>query len=73
MSAQVSRWLENFSQWQPRVLLHGIKVSLCACGCGGEDFTIPRLGTLSELAAANRDCFEFSWDANDEVWTCIRL
>lgn len=73
MSEQVSRWLEPFSKTQPRVLLHGIRVELCRCGCGGEDFIIPRMGPLMELALANPDCHEFDWDANTEKWTCIRV
>ena len=68
-----SRWLENFSRWQSRVLLHGIGVELCRCGCGGEDYIIPRMGPLMELAESNKDCHEFIWDANDEKWSCVRL
>jgi hypothetical protein len=73
MSEQVSRWIESFSKWHPKVMLHGIKVSPCSCGCGKEDYIIPRLGPLCELAAANKDCWEFIWDANDEKWSCVRV
>lgn len=68
-----SRRLECFSRHQPEVLLHGIGVMICPCGCGEEDFLIPRMGPLMELSRANPDCKEFQWLAEDAKWVPIRV
>lgn len=56
MSDLTDYWLEPFSKWQPRILLHGIKVVPAACECHAGEFdpVIPHLGELCALAEQHK-------------------
>jgi hypothetical protein len=72
-NVNVSRWFEPFSKPHPKVMLHGIEVRFCRCGCGEEDLIIPAIGRLLACSKENPDCTEFQWLEEDRKWVAIRV
>jgi hypothetical protein len=66
-------WVAPFTKAQPRVMLHGISVEMCACGCGDEDLLVPNMDVLLGLAEEHPECMEFSWDDRCFEWHCMGL
>ena len=60
-----SWWQESWSKWQPRILLHGIRLT------DEGDPIIRNLAGLAALSEANKDVWEFQFDNGE--WLCVRL
>ena len=66
-------WLTPFTRAQYKVLLHGICVQPCDCGCGDDDLIVPNLDVLLGLATEHPECMEFSWDDKCSEWHCMHV
>lgn len=65
-SGSQSVWIDPWSRWQKRILLHGIRTipSTCDCHNGEHDPVIPHIGELVALSEQFKDSFEFQWDGD---------